>query len=234
MCDCVRMTAVEADGKRGRGVCGWGLPIVIWEEACLTEFKLTWIAPSQHANSDHFNSFTSTNLMAQSTASEVFIPNPVHNLMAFESLPLPPGWQVVHLDLIESIYILHKWKTHGGLPTWFWSATELGETLSLEYASCQQGYTVQSEKTGRERKEVTPFDAGSNCIQFEFSHPFTFCVSPSVQAAVFHSGDILPRGGVWKYRLMYYDCWCESSRIYVKNATRCLLMISYGQSIQPL
>lgn len=74
--------------------------------------------------------------------------------MAFESLPLPPGWQVVHLDLIESIYILHKWKAHGSLPTWFWSATELGEPHSLEYAQCQQGihYTVKEWKESERGK----------------------------------------------------------------------------------
>lgn len=27
----------------------------------------------------------------RTSASEVFIPNPAHNLMAFESVPLPPG-----------------------------------------------------------------------------------------------------------------------------------------------
>lgn len=73
--------------------------------------------------------------------------------MAFESLPLPPGWQVVHLDLIESIYILHKWKAHGGLPTWFWSATELGETHSSEYARCQQGIRYTAKTGGRGKRE---------------------------------------------------------------------------------
>lgn len=157
---------------------GGGVLMIIWEGVCATEFAPTWIAHSQHASSNHFNSFTSTNLMAQSRASEVFIPNPVHNLMAFESLPLPPGWQVVHLDLIESIYILHKWKAHGGLPTWFWSATELGEPRSSEYAWCQQGihYTVKWER----EEERTPFDItlGSNLIQFEFSYLFTFPFIP--------------------------------------------------------
>lgn len=106
--------------------------------------------------------------MAQSRASEVFIPNPVHNLMAFESLPLPPGWQVVHLDLIESIYILHKWKAHGGLPTWFWSATELGEPHSTRRTpSASRGYSTQRSEEGEHREGETPFDItlGSGLIR---------------------------------------------------------------------
>ena len=111
-------------------------------------------------------------------ASEVFIPNPVHNLMAFESLPLPPGWQVVHLDLIESIYILHKWKAHGGLPTWFWSATELGEPHFSEYAQCQQGihYTAEWEGEGGWRGDTFWYYFWLKCnsvwVQLPPSHVF--------------------------------------------------------------
>lgn len=72
--------------------------------------------------------------------------------MAFERLPLPPGWQVVHLDLIESIYILHKWKAHAGLPTWFWSATELGEPQILEHAH-DSGGTHAGWRESRGEKE---------------------------------------------------------------------------------
>lgn len=39
-----------------------------------------------HSKSFHIKQFNGT-----IPASEVFIPNPVHNLMAFESLPLPSG-----------------------------------------------------------------------------------------------------------------------------------------------
>lgn len=92
--------------------------MIIWDEMCLCDKIPSYMNSAQSAacelKSLHY-SFTSSYLMAQARPGEVFIPNPVHNLMAFESVPLPPGWQVVHLDLIESIYILHKWKAHGGL-----------------------------------------------------------------------------------------------------------------------
>lgn len=113
--------------------------------ACVwKEVAPTGIEQRQHASSDHFSSSISSDLMAE-RRPEVFIPNLVHNLMAFERLPLPPGWQVVHLDLIESIYILHKWKAHAGLPTWFWSATELGEPWILEHAH-DSGDALDEEK----------------------------------------------------------------------------------------
>lgn len=84
--------------------------------------------------------------------------------MAFESLPLPPGRQVVHLDLIESIYILHKWKAHAGLPTCFWSATELGEPQISEHTHDSGGMKKES------RGERTPFDIilGSSLIRLDF------------------------------------------------------------------
>ena len=150
---CLCLCVWERDGKR----MGRAANDNLGGRVRVTDFAPTLLSLSQHASSNHFNSFTSTNLMAQSRASEVFIPNPVHNLMAFESLPLPPGWQVVHLDLIESIYILCKWKAHGGRPTWFWSATELGEPHSSEYARCQQGLRSTAEweeREGRKRKHV--------------------------------------------------------------------------------
>lgn len=125
--------------------------------ACLTEFAPSSTVHHQHASSNIFNSFTSTDLMAQSSASEVFIPNPVHNLMAFERLPLPPGWQVVHLDLIESIYILHKWKAHGGLPHLVLISYWVGRTMRFGVCLVPAGRwcTAQSKKSGKKKKGRT-------------------------------------------------------------------------------
>lgn len=137
LCSCIRMCA----GNRGRE--RWrekGVLMIIWEGVCVCDRILRQQTNTQSAwkfkslQWVHINQFNGT-----IPASEVYIPNPIHNLLAFESLPLPPGWQVVHWDLIESIYILHKWKAHGGPSTWFWSATELGEARSSESAQCQQG-----------------------------------------------------------------------------------------------
>lgn len=72
-----------------RDVCGFALARVC---VCVRDRLCTLVNGAASARElGSLQSFHIKRFNGRTSASEVFILNPVHNLMAFESLPRPPG-----------------------------------------------------------------------------------------------------------------------------------------------
>lgn len=87
---CVRVRARGGSGqrkKKGRAANdNIKMCVCVSDRICHHMNSAQSACELNHSKSFHIKQFNGT-----IPASEVFIPNPVHNLMAFESLPLPPG-----------------------------------------------------------------------------------------------------------------------------------------------